>query len=129
MDWKAWLGEKCLQLVNIPSPSGFTGAIRAQICDELGAMGFAPSQTNKGSVLCALGGSGAPLILAAHVDTLGAMVRSVKANGHIRLTQVGGYAWNSVENENCRLFTRDGKELGGTIYLSEPAAHVADVAG
>ena len=30
------------------------------------------------------------LLLQAHMDTLGAMVAEVKANGHLRVTSLGG---------------------------------------
>ena len=41
-------------------------------------MGYEPELSNKGNVFVTIGGSGSPLILAAHIDTLGAMVRSIK---------------------------------------------------
>ena len=44
-------------------------------------MGFTPERSTKGNVLVCLGGEGEPLVLASHVDTLGAMVRSIKDNG------------------------------------------------
>ena len=44
-------------------------------------MGYTPERSRKGNILVAIGGEGSPLILAAHVDTLGAMVRSIKSNG------------------------------------------------
>ena len=45
---------------------------------QLEAMGYVPQLSNKGNVSVEIGGEGAPLVLAAHVDTLGAMVRSIK---------------------------------------------------
>jgi putative aminopeptidase FrvX len=89
-------------------------------------MGFQPKQTRKGSLICDLGGEGSPLLYAAHVDTLGAMVRSIKGNGRLRFTRIGGYAVNNIENENVIVHTRDGKEYDGTAYLINPAAHVYD---
>lgn len=113
-----------LELLNTPSPTGFTYLAAEYLTDKLAALGFAPERTRKGNVLCCLGGEGSPLVLSAHVDTLGAMVRSVKPNGRLRLTQIGGYAWNAVENENCRVFARDGKVYTGCIYLTTPSTHV-----
>ena len=37
-----------------------------------------------------LGGDGDPLVLSAHIDTLGAMVAEVKANGRLRVARIGG---------------------------------------
>ena len=51
---------------------------------QLEAMGYEPQLSNKGNVSVEIGGEGSPLVLAAHVDTLGAMVRSIKDNGRLR---------------------------------------------
>jgi len=85
---------------------------------------YQPYQTNKGSVLVDIGGEGNPLVLAAHIDTLGAMVRSIKQNGRIRYTSIGGFPANNIENETCKIHTRTGKTYEGTFYLTTPAAHV-----
>ncbi len=107
-----------------PSPSGFTAKITADLKQDLTELGFEPVLTKKGALLCDLGGEGDPILFAAHVDTLGAMVRSIKGNGRIRYTSIGGYAANNIENENIIVHTRDGKEFQGTAYLTNPAAHV-----
>jgi putative aminopeptidase FrvX len=113
-------------LCKTPSPSGFTARVIAKLESDLSDMGFQPKQTRKGSLICDLGGEGSPLLYAAHVDTLGAMVRSIKGNGRLRFTRIGGYAVNNIENENVIVHTRDGKEYDGTAYLINPAAHVYD---
>ena len=116
--------EHLLKLVNIPSPTGFTHRAAEYLMDVLTGYGFAPAVTHKGNVGCCIGGQGHPLVVAAHVDTLGAMVRSIKANGRLRFTQIGGYPSNNVENETCVVHTRDGRTYTGTFYLTTPASHV-----
>ena len=113
-----------MKLVNIPSPSGFTHIASAYLMDVLSGYGFAPYTTHKGNVVCCIGGQGHPLVVAAHVDTLGAMVRSIKPNGRLRYTQIGGYPDNNLENETCVVHTRDGRTYTGTFYLTTPASHV-----
>lgn len=46
---------------------------------------------------------------AAHVDTLGLMVKEIKPNGRLKTFLVGGYAYNSVENEYVTISTMSGK--------------------
>lgn len=111
-------------LCGIPSPSGFTGKATEYLMNELRKMGFSPQYSRKKSVVVDLGGEGEAVVLAAHVDTLGAMVRAIKNNGRLRFTKIGGYPGNNVEAENCIVHTRDGREYSGTIQMSEPAAHV-----
>ncbi len=124
MNDREWMAETLLGLLNTPSPTGYTHRAAERIENTLRGLSFQPERTHKGNVVCCLGGEGAPLALSAHVDTLGAMVRSVKPNGRLRLCQIGGYAWNSIENENVRVFARDGREYTGCVYLTTPATHV-----
>ena len=81
-----FIKEQLYALTGIPSPSGFTKKVTDYLLSELTALGFAPERSRKGNVFVTLGGSGSPLVLAAHVDTLGAMVRSIKENGRLRPT-------------------------------------------
>lgn len=116
-------------LCKIPSPTGYTQEVCRYLIDQLAQIGFQASQTRKGSVLCDIGGTGEALVLAAHVDTLGAMVRAIKGNGCIRFTKIGGYPENNIENETCVVHTRNGKKYKGTFYLTSPSVHVYDNVG
>lgn len=115
--------KSILSLCKIPSPSGYTKEVTEYLVKELMALKFAPEKTRKNAVICELGGKGRVLVLAAHIDTLGAMIRSVKGNGRIRFTPIGGYAGGFVENENVTIHTRTGKMFTGTIHLINAAAH------
>jgi putative aminopeptidase FrvX len=120
--------DELVALCAIPSPSGFTAEVTRHLSEVFQQLGYAPQRTRKGSVLVDLGGEGAPLALAAHVDTLGGMVRAVKSNGRLRMTRIGGFSENTLEGENCTIFTRDGRRYRGALQLNEPSAHVsADV--
>ena len=114
------------ELTAIPSPSGFTKQATAYVCATLEGMGYEPQLSRKGNVLVELGGQGSPLVLAAHVDTLGAMVRSVKKTGRLRPTTLGGHQWSTADGENCTVHTRDGRVYTGVVLNKEPSAHVAD---
>ena len=121
-----YIGEQLKALTAIASPTGFTKQAAQYLVKELEAMGYEPCVSNKGNVSVTIGGEGNPLVLAAHVDTLGAMVRSIKDNGRLRPTTLGGHQWNTADGENCMVFTRDGREYTGVVLNTEPSAHVAD---
>lgn len=116
--------EYIQRLLAIPSPTGYTRAATDYLMETLTGLGFAPQRDHKGGVLCELGGEGHGLLLSAHVDTLGAMVRSVKANGRIRYTHVGGWQDATVETENCLVHTRDGRAYSGTVQSIKASQHV-----
>jgi putative aminopeptidase FrvX len=58
------------------------------------------------------------------VDTLGGMVKEIKSSGRLKLTQVGSFAWNSVEGEGCTVFTSGGKRIRGSILVDKASIHV-----
>lgn len=124
MDQKEYLLEQLCRLTAIPSPTGMTGEAAAYLMAELTRLGLRPEQSRKGTVTVCLGGSGHPLLLSAHVDTLGAVVRAVKPDGHLRYNRIGGFDDNAIENENIRVHTRDGKTFTGTVYSSHASRHV-----
>ena len=90
MDKQTYMISQLTTLTGIPSPTGMTREITDYLLAELTRLGFKPQRTPKGTVMCCLGGSGHPLVLSAHVDALGAMVRSILPNGCLRYTQIGG---------------------------------------
>ena len=121
-----YIGEQLKALTSIPSPTGFTRAVTDYVMKTLEEMGFAPERSTKGNALVCLGGEDEPLVLASHVDTLGAMVRSIKDNGRLRPTTLGGHQWSTADGENCTVHTRDGRVYTGVVLNTEPSSHVAD---
>lgn len=116
--------EETVSLLEIGSPTGYTQDVSAHLIASLSALGFAPKRTRKGCVVCTLGGEGAPLTLAAHVDTLGLMVRAVKSDGRLRFTRIGGPSLQAVETENVTVITREGKRYTGVVQLQNASKHV-----
>ena len=120
----AW--EQTAQLLSIDSPTGFTKYAAAWVKSAFDVLGFPATITTKGGVLVDLGGKDTNngLMLAAHADTLGAMVASVKGNGRLKLTSLGGMNPNNAEAENVRIYTRSGKIIEGTCQLCNASVHV-----
>ena len=120
----AW--DKTSELLAIDSPSGYTDRAATWVKDQFTELGFDAKITGKGGVLVDLGGKDANdgLLLAAHADTLGAMVAQIKGNGRLRLTPLGGMNANNAEAENVRIYTRTGKVYDGTLQLCNASVHV-----
>lgn len=114
------------KLLDTPSPSGFTAQAIQLVAEEAAALGLTPALNEKGGLLLSVEGlePSRTIGLSAHVDTLGAMVRSIKPGGTLRLTPVGGYMMQSIENEYCTVHTRSGKTYTGTILSTHPSVHV-----
>lgn len=116
--------QQTMQLLAIDSPTGFTKNATDYLLETLTNLGFSPIRNRKGSVCCTLGGEGNPLVLAAHVDTLGLMVSTIKSNGRLRFTRLGGPSLSAVETENVTVITREGKRYTGVIAMENASVHV-----
>lgn len=114
------------KLLDTPSPSGYTHHIIDMICKEAQSLGIESTLNNKGGAILRLPGEddSKTIGLSAHVDTLGAMVRSITPHGTLKLTSVGGFTMHSIENEYCTIHARDGRTYTGTILTLHPSVHV-----
>lgn len=118
MDTTTWL----TQLLSIDSPSGFTAGATSFISDSLRQLGLEPTLTGKGAVKCSLGAE-PRLTLAAHADTLGAIVCGIQADGTLRFSLIGGPLLPTFESAYVRIHCRNGGIVQGTILLDNPSAH------
>lgn len=118
--------EQSIALLKIDSPTGYTAEAAAYVYKIVSEMGFCAHITNKGGVLCDLGGENEEdaLLIEAHMDTLGCMVAEIKSDGRLRLTNLGGVGVNNIETENCRIITKFNGSYEGTIQLINPSIHV-----
>ena len=120
------------KLTGIPSPTGFTREVADYLVEELERLGYSPIRTNKGGVNVIVKGKddNKHRVVTAHVDTLGAMVRAVKADGRLKMAKIGGYPWNMIEGENCLVHVAStGKTVSGTILIHQTSTHVYKDAG
>ncbi|MBG9799393.1 M42 family metallopeptidase [Brevibacillus laterosporus] len=122
----SYMIDTFVKLAQIPSPSGNTNQVISWVSEELSKSGVHVERTNKGALLATLSGrnNDKHRLLTAHVDTLGAMVKEIKSNGRLKLSMVGGFAWNAIEGEHCQIETATGRIYTGTILTSKASVHV-----
>ena len=120
--------KKTEELLNIDSPTGYTKEAADWVKNEFEALGFKAFMTNKGGVIVDLTGKDKKdgLLLEAHVDTLGGMVATIKDNGRLQLTNLGGMNPNNAETENVRVVTKFDGIYEGTFQLNNASIHVND---
>ncbi|MCT4564820.1 MAG: M42 family metallopeptidase [Maledivibacter sp.] len=123
---KDYLQEVIKMLLTTPSPSGFCNEIMGKIEEKVKGLGYNFERTKKGCGVITIPGKNPEYTvgLSAHVDTLGAMVRSIKDSGTLRFTSIGGYMMSTVEGEYCKVHTRNGKVYDGTVLTTQPSVHV-----
>lgn len=117
--------EFAKKILSIPSPSGYTVEVIDAIEKESLALGYACSRTKKGNLIIEVNGqTDETLGLSGHVDTLGAMVRSITSDGQLKFTTIGGPIWPTMDGEYCTIRTREGKNVTGTFLSTSPSTHV-----
>ena len=113
-------------LLKTPSPSGYCHNIMKKIEKLVEELGYKLEYTKKGAGYIKVEGENKDYTvgLAAHLDTLGGMVRSIKSTGMIRFTSIGGNLMPTLDGEYCTIHTRKGEDYTGTILSTSPAVHV-----
>jgi putative aminopeptidase FrvX len=114
-------------LLNTPSPTGYPVEALAYLNTAFARIpGLSITTTSKGALLAILKGKTAnsPRAVTAHADTLGLMVKDIKASGRLKLTQLGGFMWQAVEFEGVTIRTFDNQRYRGTVLPSNPSTHV-----
>ena len=113
------------EILAIPSPSGYTKQVINYLIDVCKKENFQYEELNCGSLVVTIKGKSDYTIgIGAHVDTLGAMVSAINANGTLKFDTIGGPSLPTYDGEYCQVITRDGKSYSGTFLCNAQAVHV-----
>jgi putative aminopeptidase FrvX len=78
-----------------------------------------------GNVIARKHGNGGPrIMIAAHMDEIGFIVRYIDENGFIRLQNVGGFDARVLPSQRVLVHTRDGATLRGALQLATKPTHI-----
>jgi putative aminopeptidase FrvX len=116
-----------VDLLNIPSPTGFASAAIDFVEKELSKYKqLELSRTRKGALVAKweVKSDLPPVALTAHVDTLGAVVKEIKGNGRLRLSRIGGIQWPTIETEGVWVFTDKGEKIRGSVLIDVASGHI-----
>ena len=123
---KKYVIDTMVELLTTPSPSGDTENAIALVEQCFKDLKITTRRTVKNALIATIKGENDTehRTLSAHVDTLGAMVKEIKSDGKLKLSQIGGYAWSTIEGEYCTVSTNDDQKYTGTILLAQASTHV-----
>ena len=113
-------------LLAVDSTTGQFLAVQEKAAEMIRALGYEPSFMHKGGVLAELGGEGNPLVITAHLDDIGLMVRRINPDGTLNVCPVGGLYPFYCVTENVRVYTADGNILTGTVCRTPNSIHVTE---
>ncbi|MCB0411472.1 MAG: osmoprotectant NAGGN system M42 family peptidase [Bdellovibrionales bacterium] len=113
-----------MELLQIPSPSGYTDQVVMYVAKSLRAAGLNFELTRRGAIRAHIPGKAAnpSRAVVAHIDTLGAMVRGLKSNGRLEVTPIGHWSSRFAEGARVTVFTDSGPRRG-TILPIKSSGH------
>ncbi|MEZ5537041.1 MAG: osmoprotectant NAGGN system M42 family peptidase [Thiolinea sp.] len=123
---RKYLRRTLLELLEIPSPTGMTDAAVQYVCHQLTEMGIEYELTRRGAIRANLIGKvhSPDRAIAAHLDTLGAMVKNLKPNGRLQVVSVGTWPARSAEGARVTLYADNNKQYRGTLLPIKASGHV-----
>lgn len=116
------------ELTNAYGPSGFEGPVRAIMQRELSLLCHPVETDGVGSLIARLReGSGTPrIMIAAHMDEVGLMVKYITPEGYVKFQPLGGWLDQALINQPWVIMTRNGPVHGvtglKTIHVMTPEA-------
>jgi putative aminopeptidase FrvX len=101
----------------VPGLSGYEGRVRRAIARELGLLGLTPRSDRVGNLIATIeGDAGAPrVMLFAHMDQLGLVVRKIEANGLVRVERLGGVPEKALPSQSVLFCVGKGRDAPGVI--------------
>ncbi|WOO87815.1 M20/M25/M40 family metallo-hydrolase [Mollicutes bacterium LVI A0039] len=114
------MSKRIEELVNIHGVSGFENQVKKYLKDNFGAVDFI--EDNVGGIATCLdsGKPGNNILVLAHMDEVGFMLKTIKDNGICKLTPIGGFVPASVVNSHVVAITEDLNEYEGIILGESP---------
>jgi peptidase M42 family hydrolase len=119
-----YLASQLRSLLEIPSPTGYTDTVVRYVCRQLEELGVEYDLTRRGAIRGILPGrdSKGARAIVSHVDTLGAQVKSIKANGRLELVSIGTWSARFAEGARATIFSEKGT-YRGTILPLKASGH------
>jgi len=111
----------------IDSVTGQYHELQDYLVKEIEEIGFSASVMHKGGILVTLNEGGEnPVLLTAHGDTIGLMVRHINPDGTLKVCKVGGLYAYHAERENVFVHTDSGRVITGCIQRKNASVHVTE---
>lgn len=123
-----YLLETFRTLVEVPSPVGYYVRINPVMEKVAKELGFEASFSQPGTVYITVDGqdNSKTVLIDAHLDTIGLLVRKIDDNGMLRVSRLGGVNFSSAEGSSVTIHARDGRDYTGLLTTQSHSVHVFD---
>ena len=114
--------ELMKQLTEAPGPPGAEGAVRKLMVENMKPYADKITFDGLGSVIAQQGSSGPRIMVDAHMDELGAIVRHIRPDGYISVQMLGYWLPQALADQRWEILGSKGPVLGVSELWD---AHVA----
>ena len=106
-----------IELMLIPGLSGHEDRVRRAITKKLISLGLTTKTDRLGNLMATLAGDpGLPSVMVfAHMDQLGLIVRKIETNGLIRVERLGGVPERALASQSVLMCVGEGWDVPGLI--------------
>ncbi len=106
------------RLMLIPGLSGHEDRVRAAIAEALSDEGMTSRSDRMGNLIATFEGApDAPTVmLFAHMDQLGFVVRRIDEDGLLRVVRLGGVPERALASQAVRICLGEGRDVDGVLY-------------
>ena len=114
------------ELLNTPSPTGFEvkgQRVWAKRCREFSDSVESDSYGNAWATIKGSSDSAPTVMIEAHADEIGFMVKQIDDKGFLRVDRIGGSDWATARGRRLTLFGDKGEVLG---IIGNTAIHIRD---
>jgi len=117
------------ELTEAHGTSGYEDAVRAIVHRELSGLGEISTDT-MGNLTCIKrgdqGSNAKKLMIAAHMDEIGFVVKYIDSNGFMRLNPLGGWDPRQMNSQRVVVHTKSGPISGVLMHGTKPAHLLSD---
>jgi len=109
------LRQNTMDLMKLPGLSGHEDRVRRDIRRRLDEIGVQSETDRLGNLVAHFPGEGPTVMLFAHMDQLGFIVRKIEADGLIRLERLGGVPGRALAAQEVLICVGEGRDVPGVI--------------
>ena len=106
-----------MELMLIPGLSGHEGRVRRRLAAEMASFDLSATTDRLGNLIATADGDPArpSVMLFAHMDQLGFVVRKIEANGLLRLERLGGVPERALAAQELLICVGEGRDIPAIV--------------
>jgi putative aminopeptidase FrvX len=112
---KSRLRENLKNLMQIAGLSGYEDRVRIKLKEKLAELKVKTQTDRLGNLVASFPGRGPSIMLFAHMDQLGFIVRKIEEDGYLKIERLGGVPERALPSQAVLVCVGEGSDVKGII--------------